>query len=166
MRTASIARTTLAALVLGCALAACASPGGNAAANHAAAPAPSAPAPSAPARSSAPSPSAAVPPDVAVVRLAAGFSPSALRLGVGQQFLVTVSPSVQARGLDIAGCASGSGGTAAGGLLTVRCTGGGYLYTAEHQGTAALSATVGPRCSPGQMCPQWVSEATLHLTIT
>jgi hypothetical protein len=53
-----------------------------------------------------------------------------------------------------------------GGLLTVRCTGGGYLYTAGRPGAAAISATVWPRCSPGQMCPQWVTEPTLHLTIT
>jgi hypothetical protein len=44
--------------------------------------------------------------------------------------------------------------------------GGGYLYTAEHPGSVTLSATVRPRCGPGQMCPQWISEPRLQITIT
>jgi predicted small lipoprotein YifL len=145
MRTAFIARTTL-ALLAGCALAACGTHGGNAVAKAPAA--------------------TTVPPDVAVVRLAAGFSPDNLRLSVGQQFLLTVSASVRARGLEAAGCASATGGIVTGGLLKVRCTGGGYLYTAGHAGSTVISASVRPRCRPGQMCPEWVSEPVLHVTIT
>jgi hypothetical protein len=54
----------------------------------------------------------------------------------------------------------------AGGLLSVRCAPGGYFYTAGHPGTGIISATVGPRCSPGQMCPQWLTEPQLHVTVT
>lgn len=99
-----------------------------------------------------------------VVRLTARFSPSAVRLRAGQQFLLTVSPGVQARGPAVpAGC---TGGTAAGGLLSVRCASGGCLYTAEHPGTATLVAFVRPHCSPGQMCPTWVAEPQLQVTVT
>ena len=101
-----------------------------------------------------------------VVHLTAGFSPAAVRLRVGQQFLLTISPSVKATGLDTAGCGSGTTWTAAGGLLSARCTSGGYLYTAEHPGTGIVSATVRPRCSPGKMCPQWLTGAQLRLTIS
>ena len=188
MRTISIVVAALAVLALGGVLSACGGPGGNAARKHLAAvtssaPAPvtsspvtsppvrSSPAPSFPGRSSppsaSPSPPVAVLPHVAVVRLGAGFSPGSLRLSVGQQFLLTVSPSVQARGLAAPGqCASGAAWTTGGGLLSVRCASGGYLYTAEHPGSATISATVGPRCSPGQMCPQWLTEPRLQVTIT
>jgi hypothetical protein len=198
MRTVSIAGVALAALALGGALSACGSQGGNAAGGHVAAT--SSPAPSSSGRSSSPPP-VTVPPDITVVRLSSSFSPSRLRLSVGQQFLLIVSASVRVRGLDAAaGCGSSAAGTAAGGtvaggtvaggtiaggtvvgtvaggtavggsstggLLSVRCTSGGYLYTAEHSGTGTISATVGPRCSPGQMCPQWLAEAQLHVVIT
>ena len=144
----------LAALALGGALSACGSAGGVAGP-------PSSPGPS------SPSPPVAAPPDITVVRLGASFSPSSLRISVGQQFLITVSKTVQARGLETAaGCASGAARPAAGGLLSVRCALGGYLYTAEHPGTATISATVGPRCSPGEMCPQWISEPKLQIRIT
>ena len=123
--------------------------------------------PSSPGRSSPSPPPVAAPPDIILVRLGAAFSPSSLRISVGQQFLITVSKTVQARGLETAaGCASGAARPAVGGLLSVRCASGGYLYTAEHPGTATISATVGPRCSPGEMCPQWMSEPKLQLTIT
>jgi hypothetical protein len=101
-----------------------------------------------------------------VVHLTAGFSPAAVRLRVGQQFLLTISPSVKATVLGTAGCGSGTTWAAAGGLLSARCTSGGYLYTAEHPGTGTVSATVRPRCSPGKMCPQWLTGAQLHLTIS
>jgi hypothetical protein len=154
MRTVSIAGTALAVLALGGALSACDSPGGNAAGGHLAA-------------TSSPSSPVAVPPDITVVRLSLGFSPGGLRLSVGQQFLLIVSASVRVRGLDAAaGCGSLTSGTAVGGLLSVRCAQGGYLYTAERPGTDIISATVGPRCGPGQMCPQWLAEAHLHVTIT
>ena len=32
-------------------------------------------------------------------------------------------------------------------------------------GTAELMATVRPRCARGSMCPQWIAEATLKITI-
>src|SRR5260370_33697918 len=39
---------------------------------------------------------------------------------------------------------------ASGGLLTLRCTTSGYLYTAGQPGTTTLSASVRPRCPPGR----------------
>jgi hypothetical protein len=162
MRTMSIARTALAVLALGGALSACGTAGGNAAANHLATT--SSPASSSSGHPARSSPPVAAPPDITVVRLTASFAPGQLQLSVGHQFLLIVSPSVQAKGLEAtAGCTSG---TAAGGLLSVRCTSGGYLYTAEHPGTATISATVRPHCNPGQMCPQWLAEPQLHITIT
>jgi hypothetical protein len=101
-----------------------------------------------------------------VVHLAAGFSSAAVRLRIGQRFLLTVSPRVQARGLDTAGCGSSADGRSADGLLSVRCAPSGYFYTARHPGTGIITATVGPRCSPGQMCPQWLIEPQLHITVT
>jgi hypothetical protein len=109
----------------------------------------------------------AAPPGIVVVRLAATFSPAVLRLNVGQQFLVTVSKSVQASGLGFpGGCTAGTTAQIASGLLSGRCVAGGYLYTAEHAGSAVLSATVRPRCAAGTMCPQWITEAHLKITIT
>jgi hypothetical protein len=109
----------------------------------------------------------AVPPDIVVVRLGASFSPDVLRLNIGQQFLVTVSKTVQVSGLGFPrGCAAGTTAQIANGLLSARCAAGGYLYTAEHAGTVVLSATVRPRCAAGTICPQWITEASLKVTIT
>lgn len=103
----------------------------------------------------------------AVVRLTAGFSPSAVRLRVGQQFLVTVSRDVQASGIPSpGGCPVGATRSAAGGLLTVQCLAGGrYLYTTLRSGSATVMATVRPRCAPGSMCPQWITEPSLAVII-
>ena len=106
----------------------------------------------------------AAPPDIILVQLGTGFSPAQLRLNVGQQFEVAVSKTVQVSGLG--DCAPGTTGQALGGLLSVRCMAGGYFYTAEHAGSATMSATVRPRCTPGTMCPQWITEASLKITIT
>ena len=101
----------------------------------------------------------------AVVSLAASFSPSAVRLRVGQQFLVVVSPDVQADGIPWpGGCTAGP---VAGGLLTAQCLAGGrYLYTALRSGSVTVTATVGPRCAPGSVCPQWMTSARLTVTIS
>jgi len=110
-----------------------------------------------------PSPPAAAAPIVFVVRLGSAFSPRSLRLGVGQQFMVIVSKAVKVSGPDLpAPCTSG----ATTGVLSVRCSAGGYLYTAEHAGSAVLSATVQPLCTPGTICPQWVAEASLKIIVT
>jgi hypothetical protein len=164
MRTITIAGATLAVLALGGALSACGGqPAGEAARGHL---------PSTGSPSSAP---VATPPHITVVRLGTAFSPDRLRLSVGGQFLVAVSPSVHATVLGAPpGCAPGATATttatttatATGGLVSVRCASGGYLYTAERPGSAVISATVGPHCSPGQMCPQWLSESRLQVTIT
>jgi hypothetical protein len=171
MRTVSIAGAALAVLAFGSALSACSGhPAGDAARDH---PASTGSPPSSPVASSptlpAPvsSPPVAVPPDIIVVRLGTAFSPDRLRLSVGGQFLVVVSPSVHASVLGAPpGCASRAAWSAGGGLLSVRCASGGYLYTAERPGSAVIPATVGPRCGPGQMCPQWLSEQRLYVTIT
>jgi hypothetical protein len=130
-----------------------------------------------------PSPPAAVPPIIILVRLGADFSPSTLRLAVGQQFELAVSSSVQATGPAIPTCSSGpapvgsgappsegSGAPPAGGppvQLFAQCEGNGsYLFTAEQPGSVVLSATVRPNCAPGTMCPQWIAEPSLSITIT
>jgi hypothetical protein len=127
-------------------------------------PAPRAPAPPPP----APSPPVAVPPFIMVVRLSADFSPSTLRLAVGQRFELVVSNSVEATGPAIPAACSGSppsGGPGA--LLSAQCVGNGsYLFTAEQPGSIVLSATVRPRCALGLMCPQWIAEPNLSITIT
>lgn len=161
MRTTAIAGTAIAVLALGGALSACGtySAATAAAGGHQASPSPS------------PSGSVTSPPTPAphttVIKLGAAFSPDRLTLGVGGQFLVMVSPSVHATILGTpAGCAPGAAATTTGYPLSVRCTSGGYLYTAERPGSAVISATAGPRCSPGQMCPQWLSAPRLSVTIT
>jgi hypothetical protein len=113
-------------------------------------------------------PASSPPPSPAVtVHLAAGFSPSSLRLGVGQQFLVVVSRDVQVSGLPgPGGCAPPTAQQAAGGLLSARCTSRGYQYTGLHPGHGELAATVRPRCAPGTACPQWITVPTLKITIT
>ena len=107
-------------------------------------------------------------PGPAVVSLTARFSPSSVRLRAGQQFLVVVSPGVKANGIPWPGaCPAGTVGPVAGGLLTARCEGGGrYLYTAQRPGSTIVSATVGPHCAPGQMCPTWMAAARLTVTIS
>jgi hypothetical protein len=50
-------------------------------------------------------------------------------------------------------------------MLTVRCTSGAFYYTAQRPGTAELMAAVRPSCARGSMCPQWIAEATLKITI-
>lgn len=111
------------------------------------------------------SPAAA--PIVFVVRLDSAFSPRSLRLGLGQQFLVIVSKTVKVSGPGLPGdCASGVTGSTTVGVLSVRCSAGGYLYTAEHVGSSVLSASVQPLCAPGSICPQWVAEASLKIIVT
>jgi len=115
--------------------------------------------------SSAPSSSPAALPMIRMVRLGSAFSPDSLHLGAGQQFLVIVSKAVNVSGLE-ARCAPGKTYPAAGGLLSVRCPAAGeYLYTARRAGSAVLSATARPRCAHGTACPQWISRASLKVSI-
>lgn len=104
----------------------------------------------------------------AVVDLAAGFSPRTVRVRVGQQFLVVVSPNVQVSGIPWpGGCPSGTTRPVAGGLLAAQCLAGGrYLYTARRPGNATVTATIRPRCAPGNMCPQWMTESRLAAVIS
>jgi hypothetical protein len=64
-----------------------------------------------------------------------------------------------------AGSCPGTATRIDGGMLTVRCTSGAFYYTAQRPGTAELKATVRPRCARGSMCPQWITEATLTISI-
>jgi len=108
------------------------------------------------------------PPDVTVVRLGIAFSPAALRLRTGARFRLIVTKTIQAGGPGVPrDCRPGARGQVPGGLVSVRCVSSReYLYTAEHAGTAILSATVQPNCPPGTACPMWVAEAGLKITIT
>lgn len=131
---------------------------------------PSSPAhPSSPAATPSPShvssPPAIGGPIIFAVRLGSSFQPNTLRLSPGQQFEVIVESSVKASGPGLPGSCNGSTATVYGGMLTVRCASGDFYYTAQRPGTADLMATVRPRCSPGVMCPQWIAEATLKITI-
>lgn len=107
-------------------------------------------------------------PMVTVIRLNTTFTPTSLTLAAGQQFQVEVSSAIAATGTDFPSpCASGTRYPAAGGALAVTCPAAGdYLYTAEHAGTAMLKASVHPQCSAGRMCPQWVAETSLTVTIS
>jgi hypothetical protein len=105
---------------------------------------------------------------IRAVTLSTTFSPGTLSLAVGMKFQVIVSSSVVSSGLSVpAHCAPGVSYAANDGLLSVTCPAtGGYLYTTDHAGTTVLSATVRPRCAAGQMCPQWIKDAALKITIT
>jgi hypothetical protein len=106
-------------------------------------------------------------PDIHAINLSTGFSPSTLQIGVGQQFVVIISKDVDVSGLSRPGCTPDTTAQVPGGLLTVRCTTStDYMYTAEHAGSATLSATVRPHCTQGAVCPQWIAEAHLHITIS
>jgi hypothetical protein len=159
---------TLAGLALTGALCACGSaaqhsaPAGAGAGTASSATTPPA-APSAGGSSSAAPVSA--PPVIFAVRLGRAFQPRTLRISLGQQFTVIVDPSVRASGPDLPNSCSSVPARIDGGMLTVRCTSGAFSYTALRPGTAELTATVRPRCAPGSMCPQWVTETTLKITI-
>jgi hypothetical protein len=106
-------------------------------------------------------------PIIMAVRLGTAFTPDTLTIAAGMRFQVIVSPSVQVSGLAPAHCAAGTTYAVNDGMLAVTCqAAGGYLFTAEHAGNTVLTATVGPRCSPGTACPAWAAQATLKLTIT
>jgi hypothetical protein len=83
----------------------------------------------------------------------------------GQHFVVNVGSSVKASGPGVPSSCSGSTAQVDGGLLTVRCTSGSFYYTAQRPGTAELTATVRPNCAQDTICPQWITEATLTVTI-
>jgi len=150
------------------ALSACGSAAQHSAAAGASASTPSAKAtpakPSSPGQSSSPAPASGAP-VIFAVRLGPGFQPNTLRISPGQHFVVTVDSSVKASGPGLPSSCPGTTAQIDGGLLTVRCTSGAFYYTAQRPGTAELTATVRPRCAPGSMCPQWVTEATLKITI-
>jgi hypothetical protein len=167
---------TLAGLALTGALCACgsathnASAGVGAGASLSSSPAtPSSPTTTSPAPSSpghASSPPIAGDPIIFAVRLGAGgFQPKTLRISPGQHFVVIVDSSVKASGPGLPSSCSGISAPIDDGMLTVQCTSGDFSYTAQRAGTAELMATVRPRCSPGTMCPQWIAEATLKITI-
>jgi hypothetical protein len=120
--------------------------------------------PPSPGRRSSPAPVSAAP-VIFAVRLGRGFQPGTLRISPGQHFVVTVDSSVRASGPGVPGSCPGTTARIDGGVLTVRCKSGGFYYTALRPGTAELMATVRPRCAPGTMCPQWIAEATLTITI-
>lgn len=105
---------------------------------------------------------------IIAVRLGTTFSPATLRLAAGMKFQLIVSQSVDPSGPSFpAHCASGTSYAANEGMLSVTCPAtGGYLFTAERAGTTVLSATIRPHCSAGEMCPQWVKEAALTITVT
>jgi hypothetical protein len=50
-------------------------------------------------------------------------------------------------------------------MLTVHCASGHLYYVAQHPGTAELLATVRPNCAQGSVCPQWIAQAMLKITI-
>jgi hypothetical protein len=120
--------------------------------------------PSSPGRSGSPAPVPAAP-VIFAVRLGPGFQPRTLRISPGQHFVVTVESSVRASGPDVPGSCPGTTARIDGGLLTMRCTSGVFYYTAQRPGTAELRATVRPRCARGSRCPQWITDATLKITI-
>ena len=105
---------------------------------------------------------------IRAVTLNTTFTPATVTLAAGQKFQVIVSSSVSPTGPGFPHpCSAGAAYAAADGMLSVSCpASGGFLYTAEHSGTTTLTATVRPSCSPGEMCPQWITEATLQVTIT
>jgi len=144
----------LAGLALTGALCACGS-----AAQHSA---PAGPPSAGPSSSPAPVPAAPV---IFAVRLGRGFQPSRLRISPGQHFVVTVDSSVRASGPGVPSSCPGTATRIDGGMLTVRCTSGAFYYTAQRPGTAELRAAVRPRCARGSMCPQWITEATLTISI-
>jgi hypothetical protein len=106
-------------------------------------------------------------PAVFIVRLDSGFSPAVMHLGVGPRFLLMVGATVNAAiGGMPASCPLGST-SAVGADLSVQCgPTGTYLFTAEHAGTAVVTAVVKPSCTPGTACPDWVTDARLTVTIT
>jgi hypothetical protein len=120
--------------------------------------------PSSPGQSSSPAPASGVP-VIFAVRLGSGFQPNTLRISRGQHFVVTVDSSVKASGPGVPSSCPGTTAQIDGGLLTVRCTSGAFYYTAQRPGTAELMATVRPNCAQGSICPQWIAEATLKITI-
>jgi len=120
--------------------------------------------PSSPGRSSFPAPVSSAP-VIFAVRLGSGFQPNTLRISRGQHFVVTVDSSVKASGPGVPSSCPGTTARIDGGMLTVRCASGAFYYTAQRPGTAELMATVRPSCAPGSMCPQWIAEATLKITI-
>jgi hypothetical protein len=120
--------------------------------------------PSSPGQSSPPAPASGVP-VIFAVRLGSGFQPNTLRISPGQHFVVTVDSSVKASGPGLPSSCPGTTAQIDGGLLTVRCTSGAFYYTAQRPGTAELTATVRPNCAQGSICPQWIAEATLKITI-
>jgi hypothetical protein len=120
--------------------------------------------PASPGRSSSPAPVSGAP-VIFAVRLGSGFQPSTLRISPGQHFVVTVDSSVKASGPGVPSSCPGTTARIDGGMLTVRCTSGAFYYTAQRPGTAELMATVRPSCARGSMCPQWIAEATLKITI-
>lgn len=106
-------------------------------------------------------------PNIAVVRLSSRFTPGTLRLGTGQHFEVIVSKHVKPTGSGISGqCTPAAAARFSSTMLSLRCEGGSYLYTAQRAGRTALTVTVKPVCAPGTMCPQWVAAARLTLTIS
>ncbi|MGH3409817.1 MAG: hypothetical protein ACRDRJ_46095, partial [Streptosporangiaceae bacterium] len=137
-------------------------PAGAAASTPSSATAPAGP--SSPGRSRSPAPASAAP-ALSAVRLGPGFQPGTLRISPGQQFVVTVDSSVRASGPDVPGSCPGTTARIDGGLLTMRCASGVFSCTAQRPGTAELTATVRPRCARDSMCPQWITEATLKITI-
>ncbi len=158
----------LAGLALTGALCACGSAAQPSAAAGAGAGVPSSKAtpaqPSSPGRSSPPAPVSG-PTIIFAVRLGHSFQPSTLRISPGQHFVVIVDSSVKASGPGVPSSCSGTSARIDGGMLTVRCTSGAFYYTAQRPGTAELIAAVRPRCARGSMCPQWIAEATLKITI-
>jgi hypothetical protein len=120
--------------------------------------------PSSPGQSSPPAPASGAP-VIFAVRLGSGFQPNTLRISRGQHFVVTVDSSVKASGPGVPSSCLGTTAPIDGGMLTVRCTSGAFYYTAQRPGTAELVATVRPNCAQGSICPQWIAEATLKITI-
>lgn len=98
-----------------------------------------------------------------VVKLANTFSPRTLSLTVGDSFTVQVSPSVQATMI----AATFSGTSTAHRVLAKKVLSASLVrYTAVATGSVTITTPVKPACKAGQMCPHWVTLATLKVTVT
>jgi hypothetical protein len=106
-------------------------------------------------------------PNIPVVQLGTSFSPSTLKLGAGQKFVVIVSKGDKPSGSGISGpCTPAGAATFSSSILSLSCQGSSYLYTTQRAGTTVLSVTVKPACSSGTMCPQWIAKASLRVTVS
>lgn len=107
---------------------------------------------------------------VVTVEINASTAAKPVHLQVGQQLRIRVSPDVAiGAGADRGArpCPQAQSAPGGGRVLKQLCEpGNNEVYQAIHPGTVTMLFSVRPKCTAGEVCPDWIRALRLPVTVT